>query len=100
MKVTETKIPGVLIIEPDVFGDSRGWFMETYTKTKIVEATTAEYSGWPAEINEFTMLFFSGGSTEDYLDNVLVKTLLEEPLSPSIDGQYSSLGRKVTVGQY
>ena len=31
------------MIEPDVFGDSRGWFMETYTKTKIVEATTAEF---------------------------------------------------------
>ena len=31
MKVTETKIPGVIIIEPDVFGDHRGYFMETYS---------------------------------------------------------------------
>ena len=34
MKITETKLPGVLIIEPQVFGDSRGWFMETYSKKK------------------------------------------------------------------
>ncbi|MCL2819429.1 MAG: dTDP-4-dehydrorhamnose 3,5-epimerase [Oscillospiraceae bacterium] len=35
MKVTETKIKGVYIIEPQVFGDARGWFMETYSKIKI-----------------------------------------------------------------
>ena len=34
MKVTETKIPGVLIIDTDVFGDHRGWFTETYEKPK------------------------------------------------------------------
>ncbi|MCL2365862.1 MAG: dTDP-4-dehydrorhamnose 3,5-epimerase [Oscillospiraceae bacterium] len=34
MTVTETKLPGVLILEPKVFGDSRGWFMETYIKIK------------------------------------------------------------------
>ena len=32
MKVTETKIPGVLIIDTDVFGDHRGYFTETYSK--------------------------------------------------------------------
>ena len=30
MNVTETKLPGVLIIEPKVFGDSRGFFKETF----------------------------------------------------------------------
>ena len=49
------------------------------SKDVTLEATTAEYSGWPAEINEFTMLFFSGGSADEYLDNVFVTTLLEEP---------------------
>ena len=28
----ETKIPGVIIIQPKVFGDNRGYFMETYKK--------------------------------------------------------------------
>lgn len=30
MKVIETAIPGVLIIEPKVFGDERGYFMESW----------------------------------------------------------------------
>ncbi len=30
MKVTRTRLPGVLIIEPRVFGDHRGFFLETY----------------------------------------------------------------------
>jgi dTDP-4-dehydrorhamnose 3,5-epimerase len=34
MKAIETKIPGVLIIETDVFGDHRGFFTETYNKPK------------------------------------------------------------------
>ncbi len=37
MKAVETKIPGVLIIEPDVFGDHRGYFMETYSTNKYKE---------------------------------------------------------------
>lgn len=37
MKVTETKIPGVKVIEPDCFGDNRGWFMETYSTVKYSE---------------------------------------------------------------
>ena len=34
MKVIETEIPGVLIVETDVFGDHRGYFTETYSKPK------------------------------------------------------------------
>lgn len=30
MKIIETALPGVLIIEPRVFGDARGFFMETW----------------------------------------------------------------------
>ena len=30
MKRVETSVPGVCVIQPDVFGDSRGYFMETY----------------------------------------------------------------------
>ncbi len=37
MKKIETKIPGVVIIEPDVHGDHRGYFMETYNKAKYAQ---------------------------------------------------------------
>lgn len=30
MKVIETELPGVLVLEPRVFGDARGFFLETY----------------------------------------------------------------------
>ncbi|MGB2129696.1 MAG: dTDP-4-dehydrorhamnose 3,5-epimerase [Flavicella sp.] len=35
MKVVETAIPDVLIFEPNVFGDDRGYFMETFRLDKI-----------------------------------------------------------------
>lgn len=38
MKITKTHLDGVVIIEPEVFGDHRGWFMETYSQTKFEEA--------------------------------------------------------------
>ncbi|SDF71696.1 dTDP-4-dehydrorhamnose 3,5-epimerase [Sporolituus thermophilus] len=34
MKVTETKLPGVLLIEPDVYEDSRGYFLETWNAAR------------------------------------------------------------------
>ena len=37
MQVTETKIEGLLIIEPEVFGDERGFFVETYNKKRYRE---------------------------------------------------------------
>ncbi len=35
MKLVETEISDVLIIEPKVFSDYRGFFMETYSKRKL-----------------------------------------------------------------
>lgn len=37
MKITKTKLDGVVIIEPDVFGDNRGFFMESWNKEKMEE---------------------------------------------------------------
>lgn len=38
MKLIQTNIPDVVIIEPQVFGDERGWFMESYHETKFHDA--------------------------------------------------------------
>ena len=35
---TKTDLPGVLIIEPTVYGDARGYFMETYQKDEFAAA--------------------------------------------------------------
>ena len=39
MKVLRTEIPDVLILEPKVFGDDRGFFLESYNKRTFSEAT-------------------------------------------------------------
>jgi len=38
MKVLETALPGVLILEPAVFEDRRGYFLETYHRQRYDEA--------------------------------------------------------------
>ena len=35
---TKTKIPDVVVVEPKVFGDERGYFMETYSEKDFAEA--------------------------------------------------------------
>lgn len=37
MKILKTSLPGVLIIEPQIFEDRRGYFMETYHHNKYDE---------------------------------------------------------------
>lgn len=37
MKRMDTKLPGVCIIEPEVHGDHRGYFMETYSAKNLAE---------------------------------------------------------------
>jgi dTDP-4-dehydrorhamnose 3,5-epimerase len=39
MKVTPLAIPDVLLIEPQVFGDDRGFFFESFNQNKFEEAT-------------------------------------------------------------
>jgi dTDP-4-dehydrorhamnose 3,5-epimerase len=39
MKVTQTAIPDVLLIEPKVFGDERGFFFESFNQRAFQQAT-------------------------------------------------------------
>jgi dTDP-4-dehydrorhamnose 3,5-epimerase len=41
MKVTACDLQGLLIIEPDVFGDNRGYFMESWNRQRYREAGLA-----------------------------------------------------------
>lgn len=42
MNRIETAIPGVLIIEPKIFGDARGYFMETFSARRYQQAGIGE----------------------------------------------------------
>lgn len=37
MKVIETRLPGVLLLEPKVFGDARGFFLESWNRQTFSE---------------------------------------------------------------
>ncbi|MHC4580632.1 MAG: dTDP-4-dehydrorhamnose 3,5-epimerase family protein, partial [Planctomycetota bacterium] len=38
MDVKETKLSGLLVVEPDVFADKRGFFLETWSATRYEQA--------------------------------------------------------------
>ena len=38
MEVIKTKLDGVIIVEPRVFGDHRGFFMESWSKREFEKA--------------------------------------------------------------
>lgn len=41
MKITESTLPGVYVLEPRVFGDARGFFVETFRESLLAEAGIA-----------------------------------------------------------
>ncbi|BDG03417.1 dTDP-4-dehydrorhamnose 3,5-epimerase [Anaeromyxobacter oryzae] len=45
MKVTPTRVPDVLVLEPRVFGDARGYFFESYNR-KVLEAAVGRPLGF------------------------------------------------------
>ena len=42
MKITKTPLEGLLLIEPKVFSDERGWFMESFNQSAFDEAVGAQ----------------------------------------------------------
>ena len=43
MKVTNTRLPDVLVIEPQVFGDERGFFYESFNQIAFTQKTGLDY---------------------------------------------------------
>jgi dTDP-4-dehydrorhamnose 3,5-epimerase len=42
MKALETKLPGLIVLEPVIHGDSRGWFQETYRQNVLADLGVAD----------------------------------------------------------
>jgi dTDP-4-dehydrorhamnose 3,5-epimerase len=49
MKIIATSLPGCLIVEPKVFGDSRGFFFEAFNSSKQVDANA------PIEVHQINV---------------------------------------------
>lgn len=43
MEITKTNFPGLFIIKPKVFEDARGYFFESYNKSKLPELQETEF---------------------------------------------------------
>lgn len=52
MQVELTDLPGVLIVSPRRFGDSRGWFMETFSAPQLAKAGVA--IGWVQDNHSYS----------------------------------------------
>ncbi len=49
MEVIQTKIPGVVILEPKIFGDSRGYFFESFSQREFDEKVAIPNFGRPIQ---------------------------------------------------
>ncbi|MHC5544123.1 dTDP-4-dehydrorhamnose 3,5-epimerase, partial [Singulisphaera rosea] len=55
MKIESTDLPGVVILEPPVYDDSRGYFTETWKQSKFAEA------GLPTDFAQDNLSYSLGG---------------------------------------
>ena len=96
MKVIETMLPGVLILEPKVFGDTRGFFQETWQKLKY------ETIGIDAQFVQDNLSFSTRGVLrglhyqQPHAQGKLVSVVLGEVFDVAVDIRVAS----PTFGQW
>ena len=97
MKVTATDIEGLLIIEPRVFNDGRGYFYESYNKLKFTEA------GIPVEFVQDNQSFSHKGAlrgmhgqAEPFSQGKLVRVINGRVMDIAVDIRKNS----ATFGKY
>ncbi len=99
MNVIETAIPGVLLIEPQVFGDQRGFFMETWQQSRYMDA------GMPERFVQDNLAYSACGVLRGlhiqnpYAQGKLVQVLQGEVYDVALDVRRGSpyFGRSVGV---
>lgn len=97
MKIIQTKIPDLLIIEPQVFEDNRGYFVETYNQSKF-EANGLNYT-FIQDNQSFSQYGTIRGlhfQTGDYAQAKLVRAVQGTVLDVAVDLRENS----PTLGQY
>ena len=90
MNVLQTDLPGVLIIEPKVFPDPRGFFMESYNREKYIAA------GIPLDFVQDNLSFSARGVLrglhyqKPHAQGKLVCVLQGEVWDVAVDIRYNS----------
>jgi dTDP-4-dehydrorhamnose 3,5-epimerase len=99
MNILETALPGVIIIEPKVFGDARGYFLETWNRPRY------EAAGLPGDFIQVNVSSSSRGVLrglhyqKPYPQGKLLSVLDGEILDVAVDIRHGSpdFGRWVGV---
>jgi dTDP-4-dehydrorhamnose 3,5-epimerase len=97
MKVTKTDIEGLLIIEPSVFGDDRGYFYESYNQAKYREAgITADFIQDNQSFSRKGTVRALHGQAEPFAQGKLVRVIAGKVLDVAVDIRKAS----PTYGKY
>lgn len=100
MKITTTKIEGLLIIEPRIFPDDRGYFYESYNKQKYADAgITADFVQDNQSFSQKGALRGLHGQANPFAQGKLVRVLQGRVLDVAVDIRKNSptFGQHVTV---
>ena len=97
MKVTPTELPEVLLLEPKVFGDERGFFFESYNRRALAELgldaevfpiSARRGTGMPELVAHLAALMpagpflFAVGASSDQSLELLLAAMLPETRTP------------------
>jgi dTDP-4-dehydrorhamnose 3,5-epimerase len=100
MKVIETALPGVLLVEPKVFGDPRGFFFEAYSVQRYTDA------GIPGAFVQDNISFSKRGVLRGlhvqhpHAQGKLVQVLRGEVFDVAVDVRVGSPNVGRWVGEY
>ena len=92
MKITKLKIPEVLLIEPFIFEDNRGFFFESFNLTKFQEATSLDVIFVQDNQSKSTQGIFRGLHYQltPHAQGKLVRVIQGEVLDIAVDLRRSS----------
>ncbi|EML9985559.1 MULTISPECIES: dTDP-4-dehydrorhamnose 3,5-epimerase [Citrobacter] len=102
MKVHETHIPGVLIFEPQKYGDSRGYFFESYNM-KVFEKATGKKIDFVQDNQSFSRKNVIRGlhyQDEPYSQGKLVRCISGEIFDVAVDLRQNSATYGQWIGEY
>lgn len=102
MKIIDTDIPDVKIIEPQIFGDERGFFMETRNQKKFEELVTGKPTNFVQDNHSKSKKGILRGlhyQTEN-TQGKLVRVISGEVFDVAVDIRKSSLTFGKWVGVY
>jgi dTDP-4-dehydrorhamnose 3,5-epimerase len=102
MKVIDTTIPDVKIIEPSVFGDERGFFMETWNQIEFEKNVTGKPTNFVQDNHSKSKKGILRGLhyQKDKTQGKLVRVVFGEVFDVAVDIRKDSLTYGQWVGEY